>query len=40
MKETKEDKRLDLSKVKRKWIVIFVITAFFVIGLLKNIFKG
>lgn len=40
MKETKEDKRLDLSKVKRKWIVIFVFAGLFIIGLLKNIFKG
>jgi len=40
MKEAKEDKRLDLSKVKRKWIIIVVIVGFFVIGLLKNILKG
>ena len=39
MKESKEDKRLDLSKVKRKWLVIFVFVGLFVVGLLKNVFK-
>jgi hypothetical protein len=40
MQESKVDKRLDLSKVKRRWIFYFVVAGFFVIGLLKNLFRG
>jgi hypothetical protein len=39
MDDTKIEKRLDLGKIKKRWIFYFVVAGFFIIGLLKNLFR-